>query len=44
MQLINLMRQTILPLLDVAADSQAAIDSLPVPVMGFHLVPHYRND
>ena len=44
MQLINLMRQTILPCLDVAADSQAAIDSLPLPVMGFHLVPHSRND
>lgn len=42
--LINLMRQTILTGLDLAADKQAVIDSLPVPVMGFHLVPHSHND
>jgi Transposase DDE domain len=35
----NLIRRAILDLLDVAADRQCAIDSLPVPVMAFHLVP-----
>ena len=44
MQIINLIRQLILANLDLAADRQCAIDSLPVPVMGFHLVPHSHND
>jgi transposase len=35
----NLVRRAVLSLLDVAQDSQGVIDSLPVPVMGFHLVP-----
>lgn len=35
----NLIRRAILGLLDVAADRRCAIDSLPVPVMAFHLVP-----
>jgi len=35
----NLVRRAILGLLDVARDRQCAIDSLPVPVMAFHLVP-----
>lgn len=35
----NLLRRAILGLLDAAADHQGAIDSLPVPVMAFHLVP-----
>lgn len=36
---INDLRRLILALLDLSADRQAAIDSLPVPVMHFHLVP-----
>lgn len=35
----NLIRQVVLELLDAAADRQTVIDSLPVPVMHFHLVP-----
>jgi hypothetical protein len=34
-----LIRQRLLALLDYAADRQCAIDSLPVPVISFHLVP-----
>lgn len=34
-----LIRQRLLARLDYAADRHCAIDSLPVPVMGFHLVP-----
>ncbi len=36
---INRLRQLILRSLDLADDPQCVIDSLPVPVMGFHLVP-----
>jgi hypothetical protein len=36
---VNLVRRAILSLLDVAQDRQGVIDSLPVPVIGFHLVP-----
>ena len=36
-QVINTIRRIILRLLDVAADMQCAIDSLPVPVVNFHL-------
>lgn len=36
---INLLRQIILRSLDLADDPQCVIDSLPLPVMGFHLVP-----
>ena len=36
---INLVRQLVLRSLDLAADNQCVIDSLPIPVMGFHLVP-----
>ena len=36
---INLLRQTVLRVLDVAQDGQCIIDSLPVPVVQFHLVP-----
>jgi transposase len=36
---INEVRRVLLGLLDWAADRQCAIDSLPVPVMRFHLVP-----
>src|SRR5690242_6974511 len=37
--LINLIRQLVLRTLDLADDPQCVIDSLPIPVMGFHLVP-----
>jgi hypothetical protein len=36
---LNDIRRLILTLLDLAADRQCAIDSLPVPVIQFHLVP-----
>ena len=36
---INAVRQGVLAVLDVAQDRQCAIDSLPVPVLQFHLVP-----
>ena len=36
---INAIRQSVLAILDLAPDCQCAIDSLPVPVLGFHLVP-----
>lgn len=35
----NLVRQMALRLLDVAHDGQCVLDSLPVPVVEFHLVP-----
>jgi len=38
-QAINAIRQAVLAILDVAQDRQCAIDSLPVPVLAFHLVP-----
>ena len=37
--LINCIRQLVLRTLDLADDPQCVIDSLPIPVMGFHLVP-----
>ena len=39
MQAFNLMRRVILRCLDVAQDRQCVIDSLPLPVVQFHLVP-----
>jgi hypothetical protein len=36
---INALRHLTLRLLDLAADRQCAIDSLPVPALRFHLVP-----
>lgn len=36
---LNLIRRAILGVLDLAVDRQAVIDSLPVPVVQFHLVP-----
>jgi hypothetical protein len=36
---INLVRQIVLRSLDLAEDNQCVIDSLPIPVIGFHLVP-----
>lgn len=35
----NLVRRVVLGVLDVAGDRQCVIDSLPVPVVQFHLVP-----
>jgi hypothetical protein len=40
----DLIRQTVLRLLDLSADGQCAIDSLPVPVVKFHLVPGASSD
>jgi IS5 family transposase len=37
--LLNAVRQTLLCELDLAQDCQCIVDSLPVPVMHFHLVP-----
>src|SRR5918912_229258 len=42
-QALNDLRRVALTLLDLAQDRQAVIDSLPVPVMHFHLVPSSAN-
>ncbi len=39
MYAINAIRQGVLAVLDLAQDRQCALDSLPVPVLQFHLVP-----
>lgn len=39
MQAINLLHHALLTLIDVASDRQCAVDSLPIPVVEFHLVP-----
>jgi hypothetical protein len=44
MFVINLIRQTILNWLDLAQDDQCLIDSLPVPVVQFYLVPSSTGD
>lgn len=36
---INAVRRLVLTLLDLALDRQCVIDSLPIPVISFHLVP-----
>jgi hypothetical protein len=36
---INEVRRLVLGLLDLALDRQCVIDSVPIPVIGFHLVP-----
>lgn len=41
---INQIRQIILTTLDVAQDAHAAIDSLPIPVVAFHLAPQRNRD
>jgi Transposase DDE domain len=41
---INQLRQMVLRLLDVTQDGQCVIDSLPVPVVQFHLVPSSTGD
>ena len=40
----NLIRQVVLSTLDLSTDGQAAIDSVPVPVVKFHLVPGSTGD
>jgi hypothetical protein len=44
MQAFQLVRCAVLRLLDVAQDRQCVIDSLPVPVVHFHLVPGSTGD
>jgi len=44
MQGFNLIRRIVLRRLDVAQDHQTVIDSLPVPVVQFHLVPGSTGD
>lgn len=41
---LNQVRQLVLTLLDVAQDAFGAIDSLPVPVVQFHLAPQRSRD
>ena len=44
MQTFNLIRRIVLSWIDVAQDRQCLIDSLPVQVVQFHLVPSSTND
>jgi len=44
MLVINLIRQVLLSWLDLAQDRQCLIDSLPVPVVQFYLVPSSTGD
>lgn len=44
MNAFNVIRQSVLSVLDLARDGQAIIDSLPVPVVKFHLVPSSTGD
>jgi hypothetical protein len=44
MYCFNLVRQVVLRVLDVAQDRQCCIDSLPVPVVQFHLVPNASKE
>ena len=41
---INQIRQLVLTMLDVAQDAYGAIDSLPLPVVAFHLAPQRSRD
>jgi Transposase DDE domain len=41
---INQIRQLVLTMLDVAQDAYGAIDSLPLPVVQFHLAPQRTHD
>jgi hypothetical protein len=43
-QVMNLVRQAILTVLDLAQDKQCLLDSLPVPVIGFHRAPQVGGD
>lgn len=40
----NLIRQAVLRVLDLASDRQCVIDSLPIPVVKFHLAPGSTGD
>ena len=44
MQVFNLIRRMIVRVLDVAQDPKTVIDSLPIPVVGFHLAPAAHGD
>lgn len=44
MHTFNLIRQVLLQTLDLAADRQCCIDSLPVPVVEFHLAPQASRE
>jgi len=44
MFIINLMRRILLQQLDLAQDRQCVIDSLPIPVVQFHLAPSSTGD
>jgi hypothetical protein len=44
MHAFNLVRQAVLSVLDLALDQQCVIDSLPIPVVKFHLVPTSTGD
>lgn len=41
---INLIRQAVVHVLDVAQDRQCTIDSVPIPVVRFHLVPNASRE
>jgi hypothetical protein len=44
MKAFNVIRQTVLVALDLSGAGQCAIDSMPVPVVKFHLVPSSTGD
>jgi hypothetical protein len=44
MPVFNVIRRAILSILDVAQETLCVIDSLPVPVVNFHLVPQSHGD
>jgi hypothetical protein len=44
MQIINIIRQTVLKMLDISQDKYCVIDSLPIPVVQFYLVPGSTGD
>lgn len=44
MMAFNLIRRSVLQILDIAQDTQCVIDSLPIPVVQFHLVPSSTGD
>ena len=43
-QAINMLRRVLLESMDLSQDRQCIIDSLPVPVVAFHLVPSSTGD
>jgi len=44
MQVVNQIRRLVLTRMDIAQDRQCVIDSLPIPVVKFHLVPGSTGD